>query len=412
MLHGKLQKRFASVLASFLCFWIIAAFGASPARAQWQKLATFDGYISCVRFVNDTLGFVGLGLSPGMPLPQPPIKVYRTTDGGLTWYPATVPQGYSGEIGDIQMVDTKNGWLAITGGRCALWKTTDGGVTWKETSLLGTGTSVRVTPSAIVVTNLGGFNYVSTDGGLTFQATSFGSTNGVDFVDGNHGAISGFRAPNWLYTADGGLTWQPSNLNTEGWSVYGAKGTSDFYAAPETNMHPNHDKIYKSSDYGATWNAIATFPFNFTGDIEGVGEDVLFFQVHWFDVGISQGFYFSTDKGITWTNIGGPNMIADTRFAVLNMCYQIAVYGYGDEGGKTLYRYIFPNIAQTAGTLTASSVSLPPISACAVADSFVPLSIGGGCVMNPMIDTIWLTGSPAFTLRNLPAPPISLTSHD
>ncbi len=408
----KFRKRFLSVLASFLCLWIIAGSGVSPARAQWTKLATFDGYISCVRFVNDTLGFVGLGLSPGMPLTAPPIKVYRTTDGGLTWNPATVPQGYSGEICDIQMADTKNGRLAITGGRCALWKTTDGGVTWNETSLFGTGTSVRVTPSAIVVTNLFGLGYISTDGGLTFQNTYFSSTNGMDFVDANHGAISGFRAPNWLYTADGGLTWQASNLNIEGWSVYGAKGTSDFYAAPEGNTYPIHDQVYKSSDYGATWKSIATLPFKFTGDIEGIGEDVLFFQVHWWDAAIAQGFYYSTDKGVTWTNIGGPNMYGDTRFDVLNRCYDIALYGYGDEYGKTLYRYIFPNTGQTAGTLTASAVSLPPISACFVADTSVPLLLGGDCIANAQLKLLSLTGSPAFTLRNHPTLPISLTSRD
>ena len=134
MLHVKVQKILVSVVTSILSFWMIVACGASPARAQWTKLATFDGYISCVRFVNDTLGFVGLGLSSGMPLTQPPIKVYRTTDGGLTWYAATVPGGYSGEIGDIQMVDTHNGWLAMKAwsgtGNTALWHTMDGGLTW------------------------------------------------------------------------------------------------------------------------------------------------------------------------------------------------------------------------------------------------------------------------------------------
>src|SRR5690348_11413781 len=105
------NSRFGAVLFASILLWSTAS---SSARAQWVKLATFPGYISYCKFLTDSVGFVGLGMSPGMPLPQPPINLYRTTDGGVTWKQVVTPTGYSGEIGNIDMLDSVNGLLAMT----------------------------------------------------------------------------------------------------------------------------------------------------------------------------------------------------------------------------------------------------------------------------------------------------------
>ncbi len=384
------------------------------AHAQWQKIATFDGYISYCKLLNDSVGFIGLGMSPGMPLPQPPLNVYRTTDGGTTWRQVVTPAGYGGEIGDIEMVDAMNGWLAVAayqGGAKALWRTSDGGLSWGETSLPGSGTGISVTPKAIIVSDLFNDGHISTDGGATWRNAFLNSTNDVVFVDSMHGAVCDYRGSNSLYTSDGGLTWRASNLDVESWSLYPVAGTADFFASPEGPGHPYNGQIYESTDYGVTWHSKATLPFKFTGDMEGIDSSYLFLQAHWWDRSISEGFDYSTDQGKTWTNIGGPNMIADTRFSVYGNCHDgITIYGYGDSAGNDLYRYHMPFVGG-ASELSVTGISKIIPKSCSAVDTVVPLAVSG-CFWHPMLDSAWLTGSPFFTLTDTRSLPRSLARGD
>ncbi len=330
---------------------IIFILGAGSVQAQsWKRIGTFDGYICLAKFLDANTGFVGLGVSPGKNL-SGPVELDKTTDGGKTWIKASIPGGYGGQIGDLIMVDPLHGWLAMTAwggsGNKALWQTTDGGLTWEETRLVGSGTSVQITPNAMIVTDIIGNGHISTDGGNTFSDGFINSTNCVDFIDPMHGVISCYRGESWLYSSDGGVTWQNSNMNIESWSVYDDSGTSNFYAAPEgyTNGEPYNLEIYRSTDYGVNWNPLANFPFVSTGHFAGLGEQYLFFQVQ--DVnntigGVTyNGFYFSTDQGVTWTSIGGPSAHNDTRFSVLNGCDGINLYGFDDQPNGSLYEYSF-----------------------------------------------------------------------
>ncbi len=347
--HKKAVKRF-SLFGVHLCLWIIPILISGTLCAQtWTKLHTFDGYICLAKFLDANTGFVGFGVSPGKGLTCA-IELDKTTDGGKTWVKATIPGGYGGEIGDILMVDSLHGWLAMTawnGGNSALWRTSDAGLTWNETSLAGSGTSVRITPSAMVVTDLLGDLHISTDGGNTFTTGTMNSTNCVSFVDPLHGVISDFRGENWLTSADGGVTWQKLTMTVEAWSVYGDSGTSNFYAAPEgpTNGTGWHGIIYHSTDYGATWGQLASFPFIFTGHLTGIRDQYLFMQVTNVNNIVSgvayNGFYYSTDQGVSWTSIGGPSALNDTRFSVIDGCNGPTLYGFDTAAHGSLFEYSF-----------------------------------------------------------------------
>src|SRR5581483_1203147 len=321
--------------------------GDSVAQS-WQKLSTFPGYICIAKFLNPDTGFVGLGLTPGWLSPQA-VGLYKTTDGGKSWMQCSIPSGYAGEIGDIVMTDSINGWLAMTcwggSGNRALWKTSDGGLTWNETPLIGSGTAIAMTAHAMIVTDLSNHGHLSTDGGATFTNSLPSSTNCVRFVDALHGAISDFRSQDWLCSSDGGVTWNNSSFNVESWGLYGIEGTPNFYAAPEgpTDGSPYSAQVFRSTDFGKSWTSLTLFPYLPTGGFDGIAENVLIFQVSY--DGIQQdpthkgGFYRSTDSGQTWVSIGGPSAYHDSWFSVLQSQCELHVFGFDDQAPGTLYEY-------------------------------------------------------------------------
>jgi hypothetical protein len=150
----------------------------------------------------------------------------------------------------------------------------------------------------MIVTQIIGPAFISTDSGATFTAAnSQVQKNCASFVDDLHGAMSSYSGTAWSYTNDGGLTWKPSNMTTECWSVYGAPGTSYFYASPESLTD-----IFRSTDYGASWFRSGSTPGEHAGHITGIGNDVLFCQgrhVCRADPGIAaDGFFTSTDQSM------------------------------------------------------------------------------------------------------------------
>ncbi len=375
---------------------------------SWQKLATFDGYICLAKFLDANTGFVALGLTPGWLSPQP-VGVYKTTDGGQSWVQCTTPSGYSGEIGDILMTDSLNGWLAMTcwgGGVSALWNTTNAGLTWNESPLQGSGTSVAITPSAMIVTDLLNQGHISTDGGNTFTSSLPSSTNGITFSDSIHGAISDFRSQNWLYTSDGGITWDNASLNVESWSVASIAGSPDFYAAPEgpTDGSPYSPQIFKSTDFGKEWNSISPMPYKVTGHFAGLGEQYLFCQVS--TDGLEQdpshkgGFYCSTDSGQSWFSIGGPSAYHDSRFSVIQSCGELHIFGFDQGSQGTLFEYTMMTGIGGPNALTLEDTTRMSLSSCIALDTSISLAVVGCSSSKATLDSLWLSGSSAFSIAD------------
>src|ERR1035437_4589234 len=129
-------KRFALSTVFFVTFFFLFTVRSG---AQWSVIHQFpstDGYISASWFFNPQVGIIGFHWNVttsnfGM--------VMRTTDGGKTWTPCTVPAltNVAPQVSDIWFSDSVNGWLTWFGGISVpmLWRTTDGGITWTANGL-------------------------------------------------------------------------------------------------------------------------------------------------------------------------------------------------------------------------------------------------------------------------------------
>src|SRR5207249_4527948 len=152
-----------------------------------------------------------------------------------------------------------------------------------------------------------------------------------------------------LYTTDGGISWSESQFTDECWQPACIPGTLTFFATSE-----KQNRVSRSDDGGKTWRTIYTKgPPPITGDgfeLDGcIRRDRcgnLYMISHF------EGMLMSSDEGITWHSIGGPDAESDARFWITDD-YIYAGDGKADDPlcetckPGTLWRYPLPKFYQS-----------------------------------------------------------------
>ena len=159
----------------------------------------------------------------------------------------------------------ENNKAAIQGN--GIYKTTDGGTTWNQLSStlapdFNCVSRMTMSPTNHLVilasTDTGLFR--TSDGGSTWTKVYDGKVFDVDFhpSDGNR-VVAGLPAsPGVVRSSDGGLTWQastglPATLRVE--TCWSRSVSGNVYGA---SCSGTNAKVYKSTDFGATWTLKST----------------------------------------------------------------------------------------------------------------------------------------------------------
>jgi photosystem II stability/assembly factor-like uncharacterized protein len=303
-------------------------------------------------------------------------KIFKTTDGGVTWTLKYTPV-YG--LADIEFISANTGY-AISNAGYRLYKTTDGGTTWDSTSFSGgsyfaadfitldTGFIVGSGPGSVATI------WRTTDQGATWISSGSLNANsevtGIQMLNSSLGFASGFDfgASKGLFfkTSDGGSTWttqiisSPAQLNLN--SVYFRDPMNGYLAGRFIDSTTSIYKsiIFNTSDGGLTWTSqvlagaglnVVEFVNDSTGYIGGYGSSAA--------CG-SSVIFKTTDSGTSWQTESTPGIygIASMDFVDQNNGYAFEkCVGAGSYGALLKYGTVDTNVCFASYSVDVDSAT-------------------------------------------------------
>ncbi len=390
--------RFCSPKRLWLALLLLSV-AAGGVRGQWTVIHTFDSPPRMIYFMDDVgepqVGFAGL--QDG--------EVWRTSDAGTTWVQCQISGGLN-SISSFAFENQQTGWLgvyAFGSGNWGLFSTSDSGFTWNDVGLQNDITCLYYNQSSNILVATSeessfGAAY-SKDSGQTWTTIDHDAYPGVEFANFQSGVItnfSGLTKQEYWATHDAGTTWHAALMPNETWQPASLPNSNIYFVVSEYTAN-----FLRSDDGGDTWNLISKLPWGLgsgsgsDGCTRADGFGNLFYQT------INNGFWMSSDSGVSWSNIGGPGMSIDSRFVIANC----EIYAADTSG--SLHVYPLSSGSSSRIVLSSSSPVTLSDSQC-VGVPFTLLFHYSSCSYSAdSLISATITGSPNFSLltsQKLPFP--------
>jgi photosystem II stability/assembly factor-like uncharacterized protein len=282
---------------------------------KWRNVGPFHG-----GRISSVTGAIG---QPGVFYAGTPLGgIWKTTSGGVTWFPIFDQEKSVDSIGAVQVAPSNPNIVYAGAGDPisgslgnGMWKSADAGKTWQH---IGLEDTVKITsivvdpadPNLVIVSALGdsqrhgGGIHRSTDGGQTWTNV----LKPADY-DGVRDLQSAYDAPGVMLAA------------TQGTGGAGPGGGGGGGGRGGTKTKP--PLVYKSTDEGKTWTEVKIPPFP--------GRVALAVAMHtkgqrMYMIGNTiengSGLYRSDDGGATWQHMAGK----DTRISNGQGAYSSGVF--------------------------------------------------------------------------------------
>lgn len=249
------------------------------------------GNLSCVFFVNDTLGWIGTETG----------KIYRSIDSGASWTLMASGQPTTNPFTAIQFVDTQVGYASCVTGE--MLKSIDGGLTWQGVGPFDQLVLIQDIHffNADLGVGVGNAGEVirTTDGGATWDSIPSNTTSSmVDLdVQGNTMVACGSLG-RLIRSTDAGLTWtviQAGNTDHQSVSL-----TPSGKALLGTN-----GRIHGSLDMGTTWQLLVEGTWHTRINKMSFMDADTGAAIGWLTSGgFENGLLRTTDGGRNWSKAG------------------------------------------------------------------------------------------------------------
>lgn len=273
---------------SLLLFLLLCAVASFSYAQDWRRVRSFDDYsVTGISFVNPDTGFMvsqggvcgitydgcenwvprlvsseailedvhflnnRLGLTCGRYG-----RIFRTTDGGMTWQNVSFPDSTAWFI-SIRLLDEERAvavGFARTGQKGAskgvLLTSADGGQTWEQQTTSGVEFgNLFVSDNGNIYFQSWGFLHMSRDKGKTWRA--------IKTLDGKPGRATAIRGAAGMLVGNHGMTARSTD-NGQTWEPTGADSTMNYTSVvmphPDTVFVGGHGGVVlKSIDGAQTW---------------------------------------------------------------------------------------------------------------------------------------------------------------
>ncbi len=234
--------------------------------------------------------------------------LFKSTDNGNTW--TTVTSTFQGNP-DAIGINGSTIIVAYDGGNVI--KSTNGGLTWTDLGgIYGrTAFSVKFVGTKIYICTTAGLN-VSSDGGTNWSLLSKGIKKTLTYSlnhDANTIYCTNYNGNGNYISNDGGSTWNPTFYANQNVSFI-KKFDNRLIASLEMN------RMYKSSDNGATWEVLLQSSNNFSNNVYNIIKigTALF-------AACDKGVYKSTDNGDTWASSNNGITLDNGYAYIMDLAY-------------------------------------------------------------------------------------------